>query len=96
VGRGDADELAEDLARGRRAPEQVLDVAEARQQRRQGAAKAVPGADTEQVLGAGVEVDEGAVGIDDENGSSKAAEDVGRQRCRDWARSGRLAGRPAP
>ena len=56
VGRGDADELAEDLALGRRTPEQVVDTAETGEQRLQGAAPAVPGADTEQVFRTGVEI----------------------------------------
>jgi len=39
----------------------------------------VPGADTEEIFGAGVQIDECAVGIDDQYGSGQAAEDVGRQ-----------------
>jgi hypothetical protein len=96
VGRGDADELAEDLARCRRAPKQVLDTAKARQQRRQCAAEAVPGADAEQILGTGVEIDDGAVRIDDQDGGGKAAEDVSRQRRGGGYPSSDLAGRLAP
>jgi hypothetical protein len=45
----------------------------------QGTAEAVPGANAEEVLGTRVEVDEGAVGVDDQDGSGQAAEDVGRR-----------------
>ncbi len=78
MGHGDGNELAENLTVGCRAADQVLNIEQPRQQRLQGAAKADPGADTEQGFGTGIEIDECAVRISDQDGRRQAAKDIGR------------------
>lgn len=74
---GEADELAEDLPLGRGAPEQVSQTAQAGQQGLQRATKAVPPTDAEKVLGPRIQVNDGAVGFDNEDGGGETAENIG-------------------
>jgi hypothetical protein len=82
---GDAHHLAEDLALRRGSPYQFIQLAYVGQQRRQRPSNAVACTDTEQVLGAGIEADDGAVGIDDQDRGRQTAKNFRRRRRRDGA-----------
>ena len=73
VGRRDLHQLAEVLTIGRRAADEVLNVAKTRQQRLQRSAEADTGTYPQQGFGATVEIDECAIGIDDQDSRREAA-----------------------
>ncbi|MDP2326145.1 MAG: hypothetical protein Q8N51_19245, partial [Gammaproteobacteria bacterium] len=66
VSGGDADHLTERFAVSRRAADQLIKLTHIGQQRLQCSAWTVPRTDAKQIFGAGIEVDDGAVGIDDQ------------------------------
>lgn len=75
---GDTNELAKDFTVGCRAADQVLNIAQTGQQRLEGAAEADPGTDAKQGFGTGIEIDECAIRIDDQDRRCQAAKDIGR------------------
>ena len=76
--RRDPHQLAKDLAFFGRSAQEVLHTTQAGQQRLQGATEARPGTDAKQIFGTGIEINERAVGIDDQDGGSETAENVPR------------------
>jgi hypothetical protein len=79
VGHRDADQLAKDLAFRGRSAQQVLHSTQAGQQRLEGTAEAGPATDAKQIFGTGIEIDERAVRIDNQDGGGETAENVPRQ-----------------
>jgi hypothetical protein len=66
-------QLAEVLTIGRRAADEFLNMAKTGQQRLQGSAAADPGTYPKQGFSAGVEIDESAIRIDDQDSRREAA-----------------------
>lgn len=75
----DADQLAKGLAFDGRSAQQVLYSAQVGQQRLKGATEAGSDTDAKQIFGTGIEIDERAVGIDNQDGGGETAENVPRQ-----------------
>lgn len=82
VGRRNCHELPKDLAFGGRSTKEVLHASQSRQQRLKGATDAGSGTYAKQIFRAGIEIDKRPIRIDNQDGCSKAGENIPRQRRR--------------
>jgi len=68
VSGSNADHLSKELTVGCGTPDQFIQLAYIRQQRLQRPAQAVAPTDAEQILGAGIQIDDRAIGINNQDG----------------------------